>query len=244
MSFADQPVPEVISGHRPDGSATDAPHLAVVPLPVVTGPHADGALLGIALVVPHDIDGAARAAVMRAVARFEDAHRREAGEEAPEIRLRLGDAGGLVLQRDVWSEDRRVTLQPATWTRPARRWASATPVALDRNPGDLHHPDPERRRAAFDEAAACMIEAVQRIGLPAPVEVDVLRSCVLPGTAKPRQYPRFPSDPRRTQRVLVHARLLFDEAVRGPVLVGAGRFQGLGLLLPVDDRGRDQGGER
>jgi CRISPR-associated protein Csb2 len=237
MSFADQPVPEVVSGHRPDGAATAAPHLAVVPLPVVTGPHADGALLGIALVVPRDLDGASRGAVMRAVARFEDAHRREAGEEAPEVRLRLGDAGELALQRDVWGAERRVTLRPATWVGPARRWASATPVALDRNPGDLHHPEPARRRAAFDDAAACVVEAVRRIGLPEPVEVDVLRSCVLPGTAKPRHHPRFPSDPRRTQRVLVHASLTFEEPVLGPVLIGAGRFQGLGLFLPVDGRG-------
>ena len=85
-----------------------------------------------------------------------------------------------------------------------------------------------------------MIEAVQRIGLPAPIEVDVLRSCVLPGTAKPLHYPRFPIDPRRPQRVLVHARLVFGEPVEGPVLLGAGRYQGLGLFLPGDDRGGDR----
>src|SRR5688572_2616969 len=42
MSFADQPVAEVISGHRADGAAAEAPHLAVVPLPAVTGPNPDG----------------------------------------------------------------------------------------------------------------------------------------------------------------------------------------------------------
>ncbi len=240
MSFADEPIHEVISGHRQDGAASEVPHLAVVPLPVVTGPHADGALIGIALELPRELDGAARAAVMKAIARFEETHRTGDAEDAPRLPIQLGAAGTLVLQRDVWGEERRATLRPATWIGPARRWASATPIALDRNPGDLHDTDPVRRRAAFDEATAGVIEAVRRIGLPAPVEVDVLRSCVLPGTAKPLHHPRFPIDPRRPQRVLVHARLVFSEPIEGPVLLGAGRYQGLGLFLPVEDRGEDR----
>jgi CRISPR-associated protein Csb2 len=240
MSFADQPVAEIISGHRPDGATSELPHLAVAPLPVVTGPHADGALIGIGLLLPRGLDDPARAAVMTAIARFEEKHRTEEAEDAPVIPLQLGDAGTLMLRRDVWGEERRTTLQPVTWIGPARRWASATPIALDRNPGDLHDPNPERRQAAFREATAGVIEAVQRIGLPAPIEVDVLRSCVLPGTAKPLHYPRFPIDRQRPQRVLVHVRLVFGEPVEGPVLLGAGRYQGLGLFLPVDDRGGER----
>jgi CRISPR-associated protein Csb2 len=34
-------------------------------------------------------------------------------------------------------------------------------------------------------------------------------------------------------RPLVHVRLRFDTAVTGPVLLGAGRFLGLGLFLPM-----------
>jgi CRISPR-associated protein Csb2 len=244
MRFADQPVHESISGHRADGPASEQPHLAVVPLPVVTGPHADGALIGIALVLPRGLDEAARTAVMRAIARFEEASRTEDVVDAPELPILLGDTGTMKLRRDVWGEERRATLRPTTWTRPARRWGSATPIALDRNPGDLHDPDPARRRAAFDEATASVIEAVRRIGLPAPIEVDVLRSCVLPGTAKPAHHPRFPIDRRRPQRVLVHARLVFGEPVAGPVLVGAGRYHGLGLFLPMDHGDGERGGER
>jgi len=240
MPFADQPVHEVISGHRPDSAASEVPHMAVVPLPVVTGPHADGAVIGIALVLPRELDAEARTAVMRAIARFEEAHRTEDAEDAPSLPIHLGHAGTLELQRDVWSEERRTTLQPATWTRPSRRWASATPIALDRNPGDLHDADLNRRRAAFQAATDSVIEAVRRIGLPAPIEVDVLRSCVLPGTAKPVHYPRFPIARERPQRVLVHARLLFEEPVLGPVLVGAGRYHGLGLFLPTDEPGSNR----
>ncbi len=242
MPFADQPVPEVISGHRPDGDAAEAPHLAVVPLPDLAGPRIDGSLLGIALVLPRAIDGAAHAAVTRALARFEDRHRIDGAAGTPTLPLLLGDAGVLVLQRrDARRAARELapSLRPATWTSPSRRWASATPIALDRNPGDLLHADPARRAAAHAAAKACVIEAVRRIGLPSPAEVDVSRSPVLPGTAPPGAYPRFPIDPLRPQRILVHASLTFRRPVLGPVLAGAGRYQGLGLCLPIDDRDDD-----
>jgi CRISPR-associated protein Csb2 len=150
--------------------------------------------------------------------------------------LDLGPAEPLVLKRVVWGEDGRTTLQPLSWTRVSRRWASATPVALDRNPGDLHDADPVARAQAFEAARASIVEAIQRIGLRPPIEIDIVRSCVVPGTAKPRRYPRFPSDAHKQQRVLVHVRLVFDEPVCGPVLIGAGRYQGMGLCVPVDPR--------
>jgi len=240
MSVADEPIPEILSGHRPDGSPSESVHAAVVPLPFVTGPYPDGALLGLALVLPRSAGDDARRVVMRAVGKLEQKGRavHEEGtaeqNEQPTIVLDLGGSEPLLLKRVVW-DDAGTTLQPWSWTRPSRRWASATPVALDRNPGDLHASDPTARGRAFEAARTSIVESVQRIGLPAPIEVDVVRSCVLPGTAKPRSYPRFPIDAHKPQRVLVHVRLVFDEPVRGPVLLGAGRYQGMGLCAPVDE---------
>jgi len=67
----------------------------------------------------------------------------------------------------------------------------------------------------------------------------VVRSCVLPGTAKPRSYPRFPAGSHKPQRVLVHVRLVFGQPVRGPLLIGVGRYQGLGLFAPLDEQDRE-----
>lgn len=236
ISHAEEPIHEMLSGHRSDSSASESPHLMVVPLPVVSGPYPDGALIGLGLVLPRACDAAARRSVMRAIGRFEQAFL-EPGDEgggSPIMALELGQSGVLRLQRVAWGEDRRSTLEPRSWTRPSRTWASVTPVALDKNPGDLHHMDGAKRAAAFDEAARSVVEAVRRIGLPVPVEVQVVRSCVIAGTARPLSYPRFPSDEKRPQRVLVHVRLVFAEPVKGPIVLGAGRYQGLGLCLPIE----------
>lgn len=235
MSFAEQPVVEMLSGHQPDGSTTQQPHLAIVPLPVVGNEFADGAILGVALILPAECAEQERRAVLKAVAEFERHSGRPDETDEPTLTIHLGEVGDLELQRLAWGETKRSSLQGRRWTRASRRWASVTPVALDRNPGELHHPDSVRRQAAFDEATDTVREAVRRVVPQGSLTaIDVVRSCVVPGTAKPRNFPRFPSDTRRTQRVLVHVRLVFSEAVTGPLLIGAGRYQGLGLCLPVD----------
>jgi CRISPR-associated protein Csb2 len=231
MSVADEPIAEILSGHRPAGAPSEDTHLAIVPLPAVTGPYPDGALLGIALVLPRDTSPEARRAVMKAVGRLE---KPRVSTDDLVVALELDDVAPLVLKRIIWGEDSRTTLRPRTWTRESKHWASATPIALDRNPGNLHDADPRTRASAFETARTLIVAAVQRLGLPPPSEVDVVRSCVLPGTAKPRGYPRFPSAAHKQQRVLVHARIGFAEAVRGPLLLGAGRYQGMGLCLPLD----------
>ena len=48
--------PEWFSGHRLDGTPTAAPHLALTPLPFVGSEHADGRIMGLALVLPTGLD--------------------------------------------------------------------------------------------------------------------------------------------------------------------------------------------
>lgn len=242
QSCADQPVAEVISGHAPDGSPSQRPHLAVVPLPFVGHRHGDGGIRGIAVVLPRELPTAERRAVMVAIARLEAQARADSGseEDPPVVSLHLGDSGSLRLQRVAWTDPGLAALRASTWSRPAREWITATPIALDENPGDLHDDNPERRAKAFAEAEACVARAVEHIGLPRPDHVEVSRSVLLPGSAKPRSFPRFPVSRERPQRVLVHARLVFGAPVRGPVLLGAGRYLGLGLCRPMEVGGEDE----
>ena len=230
MSYSDQPIPELLSGHGPDGSASLGPHLAIVPLPFVGHEHASGSLFGLALILPRATSAEDRQAVYRSVARWEDKYRVE-DEDTPPVQLNLGAAGELRLERIEWGPA-QATLRPAVWCRPSTTWYSVTPVALDRNPGDLRSRDPEKLAVATREAVETVCVACERIGLPRPVSVEILPAARWSGAAKARHYPPYPGEIGRAQRVLTHVRVVFDRRVRGPLLLGAGRFVGLGLLRP------------
>jgi CRISPR-associated protein Csb2 len=125
------------------------------------------------------------------------------------------------------------SLDPARYLRAARLWASATPVLLDR------HVKSGRSPERSDEAEAMIREACARAGLPDPVAVSLTKHSAIVGAPPARPAggnPRWAGWARRKSfgaRAFVHVRLAFDEAVPGPVLLGAGRFHGLGLFLPM-----------
>ena len=119
------------------------------------------------------------------------------------------------------------------WARPSRRFVTATPVALDRNPGNLRSNRDGTATRAAREAQQCIADACERIGLPRPSYVEVSLEPVLQGSQPVRAFPPWPGTPGRPPRVRVHAEIRFSGPMRGPVLLGAGRYFGLGLCLPV-----------
>jgi CRISPR-associated protein Csb2 len=52
MSYASEPIPEMLCGHTLDKQPSQQPHLAIVPLPFVGHEHATGSILGVALTLP------------------------------------------------------------------------------------------------------------------------------------------------------------------------------------------------
>lgn len=232
---ADGNWPEVLSGHGPDGRPSQQPHLAFVPLADVGHRFATGTILGIALVCPVDLDNRARQTLLRTVAEAERTGiPAEDLDEPPALELTLGRHGVVHLRRlrDISSTR---TLQPDRWTHPARRWASASAVALGRNPGNLGSRDPKVVERAVANAEATIAAACFNIGLPRPLAVWVHRRSVLEGAPSARRFMPFPTEGGGPQRVCVHAEVLFGEEVRGPVLLGAGRYFGLGLCSPLGE---------
>lgn len=231
MSRAAEPISEVLSGHASAGGPSPNPHLAVVPLPFVGHAHASGAILGVALVLPREVSGDDRKAVYGALRAWETVSRIE-DEDPPAIGLALGAVGVLDLLR-VESGGVAATLRPDTWCQAAQTWASVTPVALDQNPGDLRSRDAAKAAAAIAAAEMSLRRSCSHAGLPEPVRVEVLPAAPWAGAAKAQLYPPFPEAEGRLRRVLTHARIEFADPVGGPVLIGAGRFHGLGLFRPV-----------
>ncbi len=230
LRYAEEPVASVLSGHGAGGGPAQEDHLAIVPLPFVGHARATGSILGVALVLPRATPVEARRAVFRAVRAWEDASRQE-DEDTPALPIRLGRAGVLEVERVEWAPV-PATLRPETWTAPARVWLSATPVALDRNPGDLRSRDRDAGAKALAQAGAIVASACVRVGLPEPVAVEILPAAPWAGADKARRFPRFPENPAKLQRVLTHIRVEFAVPVRGPLLLGAGRYLGLGLMRP------------
>lgn len=211
MAACPEPLPEVISGHRPDGRPSERPHVAYVALPFVTPPwarhrHADGRLVGVAAVLPRDLDGEELVRALRALGRVE--------------RLTLGAAGAWEVER-VGPDPPQRTLRPETWAGPASSWATATPIVLDRFPD----------RPYGDEAATTVALACVRTGLPEPTEVRVGPTSALLGSEPWHRF--LPPGEGRPRRPLVHAVLRFAEPVLGPLLLGSGRYYGLGLCRPL-----------
>ena len=229
LAHAPEPVPPVLTGHAADGRRFEGPHLVVLALPWVGHRHADGVLRGIALLLPESAGGAGSRALDAALRSWLDS-------DTGRARLHMGRLGAWTLERYTAAVPVR-TLEPWTWTRPSRTWATVTPVALDSNPGNMFASDPDVRVRAQREAERVVARACQRIGLPAPVSVELDGSPWVTGARHARAFAPFPrrAGPERFRRVLVHAFLRFAEPVEGPVILGAGRYLGLGLCRPLTD---------
>ena len=238
MSWADDPIPEGLSGHRPDGAPTPDPHVAFVPLPYVGYEHSDGRIMGIAMSLPRSLSGEARRSALRAVGLWEQ-HCQRAGTK---LQLVFGRAGELDLERRVGPID-VVTLRPGPWKRSSTQWATATPIALPTHPGRLSRGTAASRAKAWAKAEAAVVRACENVGLPQPSRVALSISPFLSGARPTAQYGPFRQrgrDGNLIDRRLLHAALTFDAPVAGPLMLGAGRFLGLGLMRPaqrLDDDG-------
>lgn len=251
MAHSGSDIPDWISGHRPNGDPlrNGNQQMAYIPLPFVGTQHADGHLLGAALVFPRSVPRRERG---RVLGTFLLEH---SGQPRP-IRLTLGALGVWTLIKRDWTEARQA-LQPETWTahpRGATTWATVTPVVLDRFPKS----DPVKEREAWQaEVAGIISKSCERLGLSAPVEVAVGTTSWHLGcpraTTKRRPlrghpelpeasaahgdgFPGFPTYPTKGgngPRPQLHVALRFAEPVVGPLLLCAGRFFGYGLCKPL-----------
>jgi CRISPR-associated protein Csb2 len=231
MKLGPQPPPEVVSGHLSDGSPSQSPHIAIVPLADVGWDHSRGDLLGFAIVLPRRLEGEPREQVLASIAAYARIHETPDDGDHLIVPLRIA-------RDQVWNVERaaapsRSSLKPGRWCLPSRVWASATPVVLNRY-ADNNDPCEE----AGTIAAAC-----RHIGLPDPEEIQIHKHSAV--RAAPSAYPArgsrsrpdwsFPAESRWRERPRRHVVLRFSNPVAGPVIIGAGRYHGFGLCLPVTD---------
>lgn len=217
LSFADD-LPEealrMLSGHDRDGGPLPSPHLAFIPLAFVGHPHADGHLVGMALALPDGLGRDARRELFRVIGRVQE--------------LKLGRLGVWQLKRQT---DARPpwNLQPDAWnadSEGATHWSTVTPVVYDR------HPKTADKAEYHREVAGMIAAACGSIGLPKPREVVVTAVSAHHGVPPAHAFPRLRRKDDSLRRH-AHAILVFDVPVRGPMLLGAGRYRGYGLCRPM-----------
>jgi CRISPR-associated protein Csb2 len=204
ISRVSEPVPGQVSGHTEPGR----PHVAFLAIPDVGHLHADGHVLGFALAVPRDLPQTDLAELLRVLI----------GEPALD---RVSIPAGRVLGVRYGAD--KAGLRPTGWSASnrsgAREWVTVTPLMLDGHT--------RRGRDEASEVARALVIA----GYPRPSEVEVsLTPMIAGGIWRPR---RGTLPPGRPHRRLVHARVIFDNPVIGPVLAGSMRYLSLGLFRPV-----------
>lgn len=263
LEYSDRAIP-FISGHQPSakggGDPTpplDRPHLAIVPLPNAGHRYSDGSILGVALVLPSDCTDDERSALDQAVqawahAGFELGLPGKSGSSVRRVLEDLGVDRARGYQPKWLDSDmpaRRRTMTRGYWCRPARRWLTVTPIALDRFPGELRSANQRARERAEAEAVESIARASTLAGLPEPAVIIRFDAPLTGLPAAPagrggsrggwyRQFPGYATG-NGTPRICVHADIEFSEPVRGPVLIGAGRYFGYGLCLPTNPRSED-----
>jgi CRISPR-associated protein Csb2 len=209
---------QLLSGHDHEGAPLEDAHLAFLPLAFVGHPHADGHLLGMGIVLPDGLEPEHRRDALRAVARVD--------------RLLLGRLGTWRIG-GVNATERPWNLRSDVWTAHpsgATHWSTVTPIAFDRHPKEK---DPS---AYQREIAAMIAQASVRVGLPEPRDVIVTAVSAHLGVPPAHAFPRLQRKDG-TRRRHAHAILVFGQRVRGPVLLGAGRYRGYGVCRPLHDGG-------
>lgn len=207
LSQAVTPLP-TLHGHH-DGEVTQVAFLGLLD---VGHEQASGRLIALAAALP-DLPIGELPVVAQALTAITEV------VAGPLGRFKLRRLGPLGLDQRRWAA------RPERWERASTVWETATPIVLDRH------------LKKGDSIADAVSQACVRAGLPHPARVDVSRSPTVRGAAdmQPADTLRRPSD--RNIKPYTHARLIFANPVRGPVVVGSMRHYGLGLCIPTDRPG-------
>lgn len=219
-------IPTLLSGHEPDGTPTLSAHLAIIPFADVGWAYSSGRLLGLGLLWPREVSTENRRAVLQGIAAF---LQRDAGEAGL---LHFGRSGSwkIALTPDV----RLASLRPDRYTRPVRRWGTVLPMVLDRHP--------KKRPGAT--LADIITRSCLNIGIPEValdgLDVELHKHSPIKSAPSVKEVcASLPQDSPYQGKALVHVAITFASPVAGPLLLGAGRFRGLGLCLPLDGGSRD-----
>jgi CRISPR-associated protein Csb2 len=218
-----------IIGRRDADEADKAARVRITPLPSIGHRHADRAIRRILIEIPPTCP-----------LRGDDV------EWAFSSLLIASDQGEILCELVTAAERGMLAHYGIEDAEPASLWRSVTPGAL---PQQLarRRIDPTRRREEAKagverteeegKAASAVVHALRHAGVEArPLAVHVQRE---PFDSKGARAEAFAPGTRFAKERLWHIEVAFAEAIPGPLLLGDGRYLGLGVMAPVERAGRD-----
>jgi CRISPR-associated protein Csb2 len=195
-----------LTGHAAGGGVLEKEHLAIVPLAHVQGPYADGDLLGMGLMLPSGLGDAEYDLLIGALGRW-----LAAGG--------LVNIGSVRWTMEIAQDAPQKSLRANRFRGRSATWASVTPVVLDRYP---------RRHLTIEDVVTSMCGDV---GLPRPDQVEAMEFSLFKGGPQIRRFYLGQRDYLKKSH-MAHLRLCWKREVPGPILLGRGRYFGLGAMLP------------
>jgi CRISPR-associated protein Csb2 len=219
-------IEKCLVGRKADGR-DDAPQSArvrIVPLPSIGHAHADHTIRRVLVEVP-------AACLLRADDVFWAVSSLElAGPSS-------ADMPNLVLTR---TSDESMLRHFGVGDRAYVRWRSVTPVALP-DAARRRRIDPTRRTTEAkrgservreqQRAAGEVVQALRHAQIP--VTAEIIRVQREPFEANGERIEMFAPGTRFQKERLWHVELIFNEPFAGPLIIGDGRYYGLGLMAPV-----------
>jgi CRISPR-associated protein Csb2 len=246
-------IENAIIGRRDANDADKAARLRITPLPSIGHQHADRTILRILVEIPpncplpaDDLEWAFSG--LDAIVAKPDP---ETGELRDQVLLTAAADRCMLTHYGIGemadAQPARVPnlTQPQRGATPARLWRTVTPAALPPTAA-RRRIDPARMRAeakggaerAKEEtnAVLAVIQALRHAGVTErPVTVRVQRE---PFEAKGTRAESFAPGTRFAKERLWHIEVAFTDAVRAPLILGDGRYLGLGLMAPVKHASR------
>jgi CRISPR-associated protein Csb2 len=226
LSDQESQIEQCVVGRRVNGG-TDAPKAArvrILPLPSIGHEHADHAIRRVLIEVPSGC-----------LLRSDDVIWSFSGLE-----LSGSDSANRPASVLTTTGDDTMLRHYGVGDREYARWRTVTPAALPET-AKRRRIEPTRRsaeakpgteRAAEQQRAAGeVIQALRHAEIPA--NVDAIRVQREPFEANGKRVEGFAPGTRFQKERLWHVELLLREPVTGPLIIGDGRYCGLGLMAPV-----------
>ena len=220
----------VLKGAKGDDEAAKARRARFIPLPSVGMEHADRSIRRLLIELPSDCP-----------LRIEEIGAKLSGASFDEIDPETGKVrkDGPVLVETDSDQNTMLRHYGVEVGHGYRRWRSVTPLAL---PVKRRRIDPDRQcedakggveRLAETAAAITAAKAALRHAGRARAQIVAARPQKEPFAGKGRRAEDFKRPERFSKHQMWHLDLTLREPVTGPLILGDGRFAGLGLMAPV-----------